>query len=204
MRGEHAAAADDLDGGVEGQTLAHELADALQPEEPGVALVGVEHVRGQPERAQGAHATDAEDDLLAQTVVLVAAVQAIGDRDAVRRVAGDVGVEQVQRDSTDVGAPDVDLDLVAGEVDGELDARVDEAEGVGREVGDALLLPAAGVEALAEVALRVQQADADERNAEVRGGLEVIAGEHAEAAGVLGQCLADAELRREVGDRAQR
>ena len=143
VRGEHAAAADDLDGGVEGQTLAHELADALQPEEPGVALVGVEHVRGQPEGAQGAHATDAEDDLLAQTVVLVAAVEAIGDRDAVGRVAGDVGVEQVQRDATDVGAPDVDLDLVAGEVDGELDARVDEAEGVGREVGDALLLPAA-------------------------------------------------------------
>ena len=36
------------------------------------------------ERAQGADAADAEHDLLAQAVVLVAAVEAVGDGDAVR------------------------------------------------------------------------------------------------------------------------
>ena len=56
---------------------------------------------------------------------------------------------------------------VAGEVDGDLDAGVDEAERQRGEVGDALLLPAVGVEALAEVALGVEQADA--RRAARRG-----------------------------------
>ena len=74
----------------------------------------------------------------------------------------------------------------------------------GVELGDALLLPAVGVEALAEVALGVEQPDADERHAEVGRRLEVVAGQHAEAAGVLRQGLGDAELGGEVGDRAQR
>ena len=181
-----------------------QLADALEAEEAGVALVGVEHVRLQAEGAERPHAADAEHDLLAQPVVLVAAVQAVGDGDAVGGVALDVGVEQVEGDAPDVGPPDVAPHRVAGEVDGDLDAGVDEAERLRGEVGDGLLLPAVGVEALAEVALGVQQADPDERDAEVRRRLEVVAGEHAEAAGVLGEGLADAELGGEVGDEAQR
>ena len=68
----------------------------------------------------------------------------------------------------------------------------------------ALLLPAVGVELLAEVALPVHQADADERDAEAAGRLQVVAGQHAETARVLGQGLGDAELGREVGHAAQR
>ena len=156
------------------------------------------------ERPQGPDAADAEDDLLAQAVVLVAAVQAIGDGDAVGRVAGHLGVEQVQPDAPDVGPPHVGAHRIAGEVDGDLDAGVGQAERSGVELDDALLLPPVAVEALAEVALRVQQADADERHAEVRRRLEVVAGEDTQPAGVLGEGLADAELRREVGDGAQR
>ena len=48
-----------------------------------MALVAVEHLRVDPEGPQGAHAADAEDDLLAQAVVRVAAVEAVGDGDAV-------------------------------------------------------------------------------------------------------------------------
>ena len=45
-------------------------------------------------------------------------------------------------------------------------------------------LPPGRVEALREVAAAVEQADADERDAELGGGLQVVAGEDAEAAGV--------------------
>ncbi len=75
---------------------------------------------------------------------------------------------------------------------------------VGVEQGVALLLPAVGVEALAEVAVPVEQPDADQRHAEVARRLEVVAGQHAEAAGVLGDRLGDAELGREVGDEVER
>ena len=56
------------------------------------------------------------------------------------------------------------------------------------------------VEPLAEVATAVEQADADERNAELGSGLQVVAGEDAEPAGVDRQRLVDPELHAEVGD----
>ena len=51
-----------------------------------------------------------------------------------------------------------------------------------------------------EVALRIHEPDADQRHAEIAGFLAVIAGEHAEPAGVDRQRLVQRELRGEVGD----
>ena len=65
----------------------------------------------------------------------------------------------------------------------------------------ALFLPAVGRDVLVEVALRVHEADADERHAEVAGFLAVIAGQHAEAARVDRQRLMQRELGGEVRDR---
>ena len=93
----------------------------------------------------------------------------------------------------------------AGQVDRDPDA-LDQLEGHGVRVEDrvALLLPAVGVELLAEVALPVHQADAGQGDAEAAGRLQVVAGQDAEAARVLGQGLGDAELGGEVGHAAQR
>ena len=88
----------------------------------------------------------------------------------------------------------------AGEVD--LDLHVvapGERHDVRVEQRVALLLPAVGVEALAEVAVPVEQTDPDERDAQVARRLEVVTGEHAEPTGVLGYRFGDAELGREVG-----
>ncbi len=63
-----------------------------------------------------------------------------------------------------------------------------------------LVLPAVWAEHLGEVSLGVEQADAHERQAKVAGGLEVVAGEHAEAAGVARQALRERELEGKVGD----
>ena len=69
------------------------------------------------------------------------------------------------------------------------------------DVDVVLVLPAVAVEPLPEIALVVVEADADERNAEVRRALDVVAGEDAEAAGVDRQRLVQPELGREVRDR---
>ncbi len=66
--------------------------------------------------------------------------------------------------------------------------------------GVVLLLPAVGRQRLPEVAVAVEQADADDRHPEVGGRLQVVTGQDAEAAGVVRQHLGDAELHREVGD----
>ena len=64
-----------------------------------------------------------------------------------------------------------------------------------------LVLPAVAVEPLPEIALVVVQADADERNAEVRRALDVIAGQDAEAARVDRDRFVQPELGGEVGHR---
>ena len=75
-------------------------------------------------------------------------------------------------------------------------ATVDQLEGhaVGIEDGVALLLPAVRVQALAEVAHAVHEAYAHQRDAEAARRLQVVAGEHPQTAGVLGEGLGYAEL----------
>ncbi len=57
-----------------------------------------------------------------------------------------------------------------------------------------LLLPAVPGEGLAEVAVPVEQPDADQRDTQVAGRLQMVAGQDAEAAGVLRQGGRDAEF----------
>ncbi len=88
-----------------------EFADALQAEEAGVALVGVEDlgrgVAGDPAvGAHGAHAADAEQHLLEQPVLAAAAVEPVGDLALRGAVVLHVGVEQQQRHPADLGLPD--------------------------------------------------------------------------------------------------
>ncbi len=79
--GEDGPGAHRLDGRVRVQALAlDQPPDALQAEEAGVALVGVEDLRLQAERLQRAHPADAEQDLLPQAVLAAAAVEPVGDR----------------------------------------------------------------------------------------------------------------------------
>ena len=160
--------------------------------------------------AQRPDAADAEQQLLAQPVLAVAAVQPVGDVAVVVGVALDVGVEQQQRHPADAGDPDPGQQVgPAGQRDRDdralavVLAQQRDRQPVGVEDRVGLLLPALAGERLLEVAVPVEQADADDRDAEVAGGLEVVAGEDAEAAGVLRQHGGDAELRGEVGDRAR-
>ncbi len=182
-----------------------------------MALVGVEHLggggTGEPgERADRPHAADAEQHLLAQPVLGVAAVQAVGDGADDLAVLLHVGVEQQQRDAADLGDPDAGGQrLLVGQADDDLGDRAvvlaqqRQRQAVGVEDRVGLLLPAVAGQRLAEVAVPVEQPDADDRHAEVAGGLEVVAGQDAETAGVLRQHRGDAELRGEVADgRGQR
>jgi len=76
----------------------------------------------------------------------------------------------------------------------------DEAECLRVERLVGLGLAAVGVHALCEVAAAIEETDADERQPEVGGGLQVVACEDAEPAGVDREVGADPELHREVRD----
>ena len=194
-----------LEGLVDRQALVDdEAADALEAEEAGVALVGVEHLRGLADGVEGPDAPDAQEDLLAQPVLGVASVEPVGHRPAGGVVAVDVGVEQVEVHPSDVGAPDPGDDRSVGEVDLD-DGALDQPHrhGVGIEGRVPLLLPAVVAQVLTKVPVPVQQTDPHEGDAEVARRLEVVTSQHTQPARVLGEGLGDAELRREVGHRPQ-
>ena len=141
-------------------------------------------------------------------IAVVAAVQPRRQLAILGLVAFDVGIEEEQRVAADRELPDARGNRSGARLDrdGHRDALAERRPHRQRAMIDVdvvLVLPAVAIEALPEVALVVVQADADERNAEVRGALDVIAGQDAEAARIDRQRFVDAELRGEVRDRSR-
>ena len=184
-------------------------ANALQREEGAVAFVHVENVGRKAHGAQRADAADAEDDFLADARVTADAIKTRGQTTIVGAVGGQIGVEQIQRHAADVGTPDL-ADDAGAPVDFHLNGQSVFADDwfdrqVGKVViGEFFLLPPVGRQALLEIAVAIQQADRDQRQGQIAGGFEVIAGQHAQAAGINRQRLVHAELGREVRDGAAR
>ncbi len=186
--------------------LLHETPDPLERDEGGVPLVDVPDRRGPAELLEGAQAADAEHDLLLEPHLEAAAVEARGDLAVGRLVLGQVRVEQEQRHAADLGDADEQVHGPPGEVHrddrrapvGRLGDRERQLVGLEHRVG--LVLHAVVVDDLPEVPLPVEEADARQRHAQVARGLQVVAGEDAEAAGVDRQDLGQPELRREIGD----
>ena len=119
---------------------------------------------------------------------------------AVERVGQPVDLEQVERDGADLLAPHGGFDRLPGELDRDRDRLADDAHRLRVDRLVVLRLPPGRVDALPEVAAAIEQADADERDPELGGGLEVVARQDAEAAGIDRQALVQPELHAEVGD----
>ena len=212
---EHRSGADGLHGLVEAEPLLlDQLADAFDPEETGVAFIGVEDRRRRCSGdlavgPDGPHAADPEQQLLLQAVILAAAVEPVGDQAGGGVVLLDVRVEHQQRYATNGGDPDLGMqDPALRQVERDAHRLPVALEGLYRQTlriegRVALKLPTVARERLAEVAGSVEQADADDRDAEVARCLEVVAGQNTETARVLRQDFGDAELRREVADRGR-
>ena len=116
---EHAVAADRRQRLVERRPAGDVLAGPLGEQERRVALVEVPDRRRQPERPERANAADAQDELLVEPHLAAADVQDVGDRAVVVGVLRRVGVEQEDRHAADLGQPDGDDQVAAGQLDGD-------------------------------------------------------------------------------------
>ncbi len=157
-----------------------------RPRNPAWPFVRMEYLGLFLDRVQSPDPADPEEDLLTQAVLGAPAVKAVGHAAGVVGVFLDVGVEHVQLDATHVGDPQLGDKCLPGEVDG--DPRpVYQRQGHGVRVHDrvALFLPTVGVQALAEIALPVEQSDPDHRHPEAAGRLEVVTSEDPETSRVL-------------------
>ena len=183
------------------------FARSFGQQERRVALVEMPDRRRQRERPDRPDAADAEDELLVQPHLATADVEDVRDRPVLDGVLGDVGVEQQDRHAADLGKPDRHGQVAPGKLDPDgqrqavlvLDARERQAREV--VVGVVVLLVAVRVDRLAEVALPIEQPDAEERQRHVAGRLHVVAGEDPEAARVDAERLVDAVLGAEIRDR---
>ena len=191
------------------EPLFHVFAESLQGHERGVSLVGVPHIGVDPERPEHAYSADPEHDLLPEPHLVVAGVQLLGEGPVLGIVQVDVGVHQEDGRPADQQFPHAEVDGTAVQghrrVRAFLPVSPHLANGHGGRI-ERLLdreLPSVLRHSLPEIALLVEQADADQGDAEVAGLLEVVAGQDSEPAGIDRDRSVHAELGAEVGDPAR-
>jgi hypothetical protein len=201
VRGEHHLARHARHGLVEPDAfLDHPRADGLEDGKAAVPFVEVQYRRRDAHRPQRLVAADAEQQFVTDAHAGVAAVQTRREVAVLGRVAFDVRVEQQQVAAAHLHAPHLGGDDAAARLELHGDRFAVLADGglhrhqVGVRAQVLFPLPAVAVETLPEVALTVEQPDADERQAEVRGALDVVPGQHAQAARVDRKRLVQAEL----------
>jgi len=143
---------------------------------------------------------DAKDEFLADAHLPAADIKLARDRTVGGIILGRIGVQQQHRHAAHLRQPDARVHITVGEIDAnrEVAAIVTEQrlDGQARKIirRVEVLLPAVGLNLLFEVAVFIERADADEGNPEVARGLAMIAGEHAEAAGINAQAFVKAKF----------
>lgn len=185
--GEDGRGADGVDCGIASAALEHEAAQSFEGAEGGVSFVQVKERGIDAKCLKSEHAADAEKDFLSDAIVAITAVEVVGECAVVGSVIGDAGVEEKEGDAADLSFPDTCVDDAVADGDGDGFSGVDESGEGGIEMVVCDGGGAVGEEALSVVAISIEEADADEGNPEVRSGLEVVAGEDAETAGVEGE-----------------
>ncbi len=198
---------DHLESGLERGATLDVVADTVQHHKRGVAFVEMPGGWLDAHRLERSHAADAEDDLLLDSRLAIAAVEARRELAIPGRVLFEIRIEEKELDAAEEHLPHGREDGTVAERHGDdagaaiganglLDGRVGPVEPHVR-----FLLPAFLRHGLVKVPLRIHEADADERHAEVARFLAVVSGEHAKAAGIDRKRLVQRELGGEVGDR---
>ena len=143
-----------------------------------------------PSARERLYAANAEHDLLTHPHLLVAAVKLGGNQSVFGVVFRNVGVEQVNVDAADAQFPNLGEDFAIQDRHRNQKLRVVAVHFANRQVMKILveadrLLHAVLVDLLPEIAVPIKQTDRDEVQIEIAGRFAMIAGENAEAAGII-------------------
>ena len=190
--------------------LLHETPGTLQEGEGGMPFVEMADVRFDSERREQPPAADPEHHFLFQAQFRSTAIQFVGDAAMHGKIGRVVRVEKVEREPANLNLPGAKPDGVTGQHDLQPQAlAIRKAHrGDGQLSGIVIrikcLLRSISVDHLAEIAMLVEQADGDDRHAEIAGGFELIAGHIAQAARIDREGFAQHEFHAEIGDAGER
>ena len=147
-------------------------------------LVHVVHGRGDLHRVQRVHASDAEHNLLFDPHLQISAVQLCGDEPVLLGVFGNIGVEQVENDPTNLQGPDLRAHGALQDFHLHKEGLPVGIQRFGqRQMAEVLVqlhavLPAFLVDLLAEIAVPIQEAECDERHVQVACRLAMVPGKN--------------------------
>ena len=185
----------------------HASANGLQCGKNRVALIEMVHARHDPHRANGLHSADTQHQFLTDANTRVAAIETAGELAIIRLVAFDIGVEEIEAHATHGHLPDLRKQRARTSVNLHRDrlpvgtqGRFDR-QGLNPRLQILLVLVAIDVELLSKISLVIKEPHGHERNPQTAGAFDVVAGEHAQAAGVNWHRFVNPELSRKIDDR---
>src|SRR5450631_2586779 len=210
MGGEQIPRSRDAERDLEGLSgLLHVIAGPFQYGKRRMTFIEMAHLRLDSESPQQSPTGDPEQQFLLQAQFRSAAIQLAGDAAMDWIVRGVIAVQQVQLYPADLNLPGAQPDRVAGQ--GDLQSQPFAVRLTQRRDGQLPriviwiegLLGAFLVDHLTKITLAVEQANANDRNAQIAGRLQLIAGDVAEPAGVDGQRFAQHEFHTEISNATQ-
>jgi hypothetical protein len=170
-----------------------------------MALVAVKEQGPLAHQLQRLHSAHPQQDLLLEPVLGVAPVEPVGDLGQPPRVTHTGAVEQQEREPADLLAPDPGQERPLPQLQfNRLLGGHHQPAARGVHFPVAVLLPAISIQPLVRVAQVVEEPDPNQRQALVGTDSQIVPGQHPQPPRVLGDLLADCELRREIGDPGHR
>src|SRR5579883_2282152 len=188
VRGEEGVRFDDLAGLMKAETGCHQFAAAFQTEEGCVPFVYLPRTRRDPERTYRSYSANTQHNFLGDTHLAITTVKAGREFAVSRSVGSHVGIHQVEGDAPHQQLPDFRINAASGQVNANHDLVAIRADGRhGGRLGEmefiiGCFLSALAVDALVEVALGIEEADADKGEAKIAGFFTMVAGKNAQAA----------------------
>src|SRR5512136_2293835 len=160
----------------------------------------MEDRRGNTNSTEEPHTADAQNDLLADACPLVAPVHVRGQIAEAPIVLRQIGVQKIDRGAPDPDSPSLEIHFAVPDfysTDNRVSLLVShqrdrQSRGIIRRI--AFDLPSLGRNLLLEIALAVEQRNADKREAEVAGRFCMVAGEDAQTTRVDPETFVQAEF----------
>ena len=208
MRGKHGLVTHHVKGLHEGHALCDIFTGQLEHQKRRMAFVHVPDRRSDTHLTQGAHATNAKHQFLGDAQFVVATVQTGRQITIGGAVGVNVGIQQIERHAPYLEVIDFGVNRTPRQLD--IDDYFVAVGGQGRASGDIgkahfaieRFLPATMIEALAEVALGIDETNRDQRQIEVTGFFDVVTSQNSQAAGINGQGFVQTKLRRKISNSA--